>query len=185
MKFVEILNAVSMISPLIAWIKHKRRKSNDCLHKYLPLQIVVSVAYHTCSALSNNNRLVHLLRVIDISSIHICSFFCSLGGIRRVRNELAKTIVKCISVYASVPFLLFDIIANLIRRNHVDTRIRMMIILQNNIFFLGILPVNESMSLIKTTTLCFHFYKNTDRGLSHVYFHLLLYDVFNDYWTFT
>lgn len=185
MKIIEVFNAVSMIAPFIAWIKHRRRKSNDKLHKYLPVQIVVSFLYHMTSAISGNKRLIHLLRVIDISSIHICSFCCSSHGLQKIPNQIIRRIFKYTSIYTSIPLLIIDIIKNLIRRNYVNAHIRMIIIAQNNIFFLGILKRDESFSLILTTTLCFHFYKNTDRGFSHVYFHLLLYDVFDQYWSIT
>lgn len=182
MILVELLNAISMISPLISWIKHRRKKNASKLHKYLPTQLIISCIYHTCSALFNRPILLRSLRALDIFSIHICSLMCCVDGINGTKTKRFKRPARILCLYGSIPFLVHDIIYNVAIKNRVFFVHRFALIIQNNIQFLYLIPLKDNILLITSAGTCAYFYNNTSRGLSHTYFHLSLYTLFDEYW---
>lgn len=182
MILVELLNAISMIAPFISWMKHRRNKTPSKLHKYLPTQLIISSIYHTCSALFNRPRLIQSLRAIDIFSIHICSLMCCIDGLQSTKIKKHRRPARILCLYSSIPFLVHDIIFNVVKKNKVVFVHRFALIIQNNIHFLYLVPWRDNLALITSGGTCAYFYNNTSRGLSHTYFHLSLYTLFDEYW---
>lgn len=181
MIFIELFNAISMVSPLFAWLKHRKRKSKSKLHSYLPIQLVFSATYHTCCALLNNPKINRILRAVDIFSIHICSMMCCIDGIKAIKNPSFKRRVRLYCLYSSIPLLIYDMAFNVIINNKVICVHRLALIVQNNVHFLYLIPLKDNSFLIISGATCAYFYKNTSRGLSHTYFHLSLYALFDEY----
>lgn len=182
MILVELMNAISMLAPFISWMKHRRNKNPSKLHKYLPTQLVISSIYHTCSALFNRPMLIRSLRALDIFSIHICSLMCCIDGLSATKRKRVRRQARIFCLYSSIPFLAHDIIFNVVLKNKVVFVHRFALILQNNIQFLYLIPMKDNLLLITSGGTCAYFYNHTSRGLSHTYFHLSLYTLFDEYW---
>lgn len=182
MILVELLNAISMIAPFISWMKHRRNKNSSKLHKYIPTQLIISSIYHTCSAIFNRPTLIRSLRALDIFSIHICSLMCCLDGLNATRQKCIRRPARILCLYSSIPFLAHDLIFNVVIKNKVIFVHRFALILQNNIQYLYLIPLKDNMVLITSGGTCAYFYNHTSRGLSHTYFHLSLYTLFDEYW---
>lgn len=71
----ELANAVTMISPLICWLYHrrtaKRHHNVRQLHRFMIVHIPISVAYHGFSAIGVHHKTIGLLRIVDLALIQI------------------------------------------------------------------------------------------------------------------
>jgi hypothetical protein len=181
MIIIELLNAVSMIAPFVAWLRNRKNKRNGTLHKFLPTQLIVSSSYHLCSAFLIKPKLVRALRCLDIFSIHMCSLLCCIDGLRVINSKKRQKVVRITCLYSSLPLLVFDMIFNVILKNKVIFGIRLALICQNNLYYIYVLPFKDNAILIMSSATSVYFYRNTNRGLSHTYFHLSLFTLFDEY----
>ena len=83
--WTQIANAVSMISPLVSMLFHRKKNSNISIYKnkatkLLLLHIPISFCYHLISAFNSHFRLRNILKIADLSMIHyyalkVCEYF--------------------------------------------------------------------------------------------------------------
>jgi hypothetical protein len=70
----QFANAMTMISPFIAWFNHRKNKSetdNKCkITRLLLLHIPVSFCYHLMSAIQAPRKFINMLKITDLSFIH-------------------------------------------------------------------------------------------------------------------
>lgn len=69
----ELCNAITMLSPLAAWHRHRKKHKKKRMHKLLAVHIPISMMYHfCCSAPFTMCKLFRPhLRVLDLCCIHI------------------------------------------------------------------------------------------------------------------
>lgn len=69
----ELCNAITMLSPLAAWHRHRKKHKKKRMHKLLAVHIPISMMYHfCCSAPFTICKLLQPhLRIIDLCCIHI------------------------------------------------------------------------------------------------------------------
>jgi hypothetical protein len=73
--WAQIANAVSMISPLVSMLFHRKKNDNLSVHKnkatrLLSIHIPISFCYHLISALNSHFRIRSILKIADLSMIH-------------------------------------------------------------------------------------------------------------------
>lgn len=75
--FSELANALSMLSPLVCWFRHRRRHAHTRLHKMMIVHIPISALYHLSCALPRCKAGVavvrRVLRIADLVLIHVFS----------------------------------------------------------------------------------------------------------------
>ena len=93
MNLFELANAISMVVPLCVWFTHRRKRSHQDTHKMMIIQIPFSFLYHMSNALIGQCGLTAVLRVCDISLIHIYSFIAT-RNIKRKMSHMINAIDK-------------------------------------------------------------------------------------------
>ena len=83
--WTQIANAVSMISPFVSMLFHRKKNENLSIHKskatrLLSIHIPISFCYHLISAFNNHRRIRNILKIADLSLIHyyairVCEYF--------------------------------------------------------------------------------------------------------------
>lgn len=100
--WTQIANAISMISPLVSMLFHRKKNDNLSIHKHkatrlLSIHIPISFCYHLISAFNSHFRIRSILKIADLSMIHyyalkVCEYF------HHKRNIYYKTRLTKISL---------------------------------------------------------------------------------------
>lgn len=122
--WTQIANAISMISPLVSMIFHKKKNDNVSIHKdkatkLLSIHIPISFCYHLVSAFNSHFRVRQILKIADLSMIHyyalrICEYF------HQKRNVYHKTRLTKLS------FCINSLCIIRVCQGHEDTFTRLM-----------------------------------------------------------
>lgn len=168
MKFRQLLNAATMIFPLLAWIKHKKRLKKSKVLSIMKFHIPVSILYHLSCAFNQQSILSNILYHIDVSFIHLTSFVCSLSVIN---NKLFRNVT-----YVSSIFHLHAFLKNL---RSDQSKYRFFIFIMNA---LPLFNYNKKrfFKLLINGAIIFPLFNNIFI-YGHAYFHILLYNIYNDY----
>ena len=171
--FPQLLNAVTMIFPVMAWLKHRRKMKKHALHKLMRLHLPVSMAYHTCCAFYAPMKLCNILLQTDILFIHLSSFLGSLGILRKLNNR--RLFVMMTSTILPHCHAFFK---NMTRDQSVY---RFML------FVLNALPIYKHKKK-ECSKLCVHgfacfflYYYDQKLVIGHATFHMMLYSIYNNY----
>lgn len=75
-RWTEIANAITMLSPLICWWRHRHRSKHHhtevrALHRWMIIHIPVSFLYHSLGAFLDNLAIIYFLRKIDFTMIQV------------------------------------------------------------------------------------------------------------------
>lgn len=100
----ELCNAITMVSPLAAWQRHRKTHKKKRMHKLLGFHIPVSMMYHfCCSAPFTMCKLFRPhLRVLDLCCIHIYALVSSHDIKTHLRPELRHESKDVIRVHRSI-----------------------------------------------------------------------------------
>jgi len=83
--WTQIANAVSMLSPLMAWWHHRKNKAGTCgLTRTMICHIPVSFMYHLVSGFGLRGLVRQVLKALDLSLIHIYAVQTSCALMQRM-----------------------------------------------------------------------------------------------------
>ena len=69
---MELLNAATMLAPLLAWFRHSKKKKNNRLHKLLRVHVPCAMLYHLTNGFFHSTFwLTKCFRVLDVGCIHV------------------------------------------------------------------------------------------------------------------
>lgn len=163
MKILELLNAVSMIFPLLAWRKH-RRTSNSKLKSLMLLHIPISFTFHLLKSFHNRSPTLDRLFKMDILCIHASSVISSL------ENSTTKSPILPL---VSIPFHIYSFLKPL----NKNLRCSLIVLNNANVIrrckIINICIRDGSLALI-----CY-----LSQGIGHPIFHIFLYNVYDNYFT--
>lgn len=108
MNIIQVFNSMSMVFPLMTWMK-KRKKHNmskTLLHKIIAIHIPISFVYHAFGAFNKNAR---VLQFVDFALIHLTSLLTSKSVCHKLKTPwlplvfVAPTIplhaIACLDVF--------------------------------------------------------------------------------------
>lgn len=86
----EIANAITMLSPLAAWQRHRKKHKHKRMHKLLGIHIPISMMYHFCCSapLTICRFACPHLRVLDLCCIHIYALVAAHDIKKHLRPDL-------------------------------------------------------------------------------------------------
>ncbi len=166
----QVLNALTMVSPLICWFKTRKKYKTRFMHKLLIFHIPFSFFYHLACALPMHYNLVNILKKIDFTLIHLYAMtyifekkynmsdsvglllntYCIYGVMNCKEQELLRI---CSLIMVAHNFILrYKSVSNDTRKKH-NTR---------NLYILGI---SCTMLYMNDNLLCY---------MGHPLFHILL-----------
>jgi hypothetical protein len=93
----QLLNALSLLSPLLVWRKHKKTMGKTLLHKFVALHLPISFVYHALQGLCCNSRLSSIAKLLDYVCIHSYAMICASKG--RQNKKPAIALNACCIVY--------------------------------------------------------------------------------------
>jgi hypothetical protein len=174
---IQLLNAATMIFPYVVWRKFKKMKQ-DPLHRVMKYHVPIATCYHVCEAFFCLPALTRFLMHADIFCIHMSSLAGSLSVIRKCFNN--KHSVVCQVTVASCALHTHAFIKNIGRD---QSRYRFILLVLNTMPVF-ILDRGMFLRMLKNGSLAFSFFMN-DRSLvvGHSCFHVMLYRVYDDYFT--
>lgn len=94
----EICNALTMISPLCFWWKHKNKHYKTLIHTFLISHIPVSILYHFSLAFHFiNSNVRNFLKLCDCIMIHTYAIICNykIAKIQNVQISVASKMIRC------------------------------------------------------------------------------------------
>lgn len=128
----ELANAITMLSPLAAWQRHRKKHKHKQMHKLLGIHIPISMMYHfCCSAPFRICRLIRPhLRVLDLCCIHIYAIVAAHDIKNHLRPDLQchGHISNLICVHPSIVKALTVTCIWRIFRGHEDKHTRILAI---------------------------------------------------------
>jgi hypothetical protein len=74
----QILNALSLLSPVLFWIKHKKKLRDKLIHKFVIWHMPISFIYHFLQGLHCINNICHIAKTLDYVCIHTYGIICCL-----------------------------------------------------------------------------------------------------------
>jgi len=172
-KFIQLLNAVTMIFPFFSWRKHGYLSSN-IIHKIMKFHIPISILFHLSSAFLNKSKIVNILQHSDVFLIHLSSVTGTISVIKKLFPH-NKLLVKLIWVSGILHIQSF--IYN-IKYDKGDYRSCLLLI--------NTIPVIYKRKISRKTIFhillaykLYHF--NSILIIGHSCFHIILYSIYNDY----
>lgn len=75
----QLLNALTMVSPLYVWMRKRKSHVNNLFHKCLIIHIPVSFLYHLFQGLCIQGRTTQTLKVVDCIFVHLYTIICNVG----------------------------------------------------------------------------------------------------------
>lgn len=169
----EVLNAVSMAFPFLAWWKH--RKSNISNRRVLGIVKVhapIAMLYHACNSLLPKPPLTRLFKCLDLICIHLTSL-ASAKDIMGVRRPSKPPIM----FYLSIPFHAVTSALGCFYRDLPC--IRFSLIVCNNHPLLHI-QKEQAVSRVLLGSACYSSFHISDKyPIGHSIFHALLYPVYD------
>lgn len=168
----QLLNALSLLSPLLVWRKHKKVMGKTLLHKFVAIHLPISFVYHALQGLCCYSRLSSIAKLLDYVCIHSYAVICASKGRRSQQPAIALN--TCCIVYI---ITCCDTIDN--NDTFHVTCFRMSSLVMSGKSFLSLLP--HTYKKIRNETIFYGFACSSlfildDRLLSygHSLFHLLL-----------
>jgi len=173
-KFIQLLNAATMIFPFFSWRKNRFHSSN-IIYKIMIFHIPISTLFHLTSAfLNNKSRIVSILQHSDVFLIHLSSVTGTISVIKKL-FPCRKILVKFIWLSGILHIRSFIYNIKYDNGNH-----RSFLLLINTI------PVIYKRKVSKKTVFhiilaykLYHF--NNVLIIGHSCFHMILYNIYNDY----
>jgi hypothetical protein len=108
MNLPQILNALTMVSPLWVWFNKRRSHKHLAFHKLLILHIPVSFMYHLLQGIKGlipiSHRLIVIFKVADCAMIHGYTTLCNMGitTYHRMRftrwESIARRATHCMNI---------------------------------------------------------------------------------------
>lgn len=167
MNLIQIANSISMIFPLIAWWKNRKKYPKSIMNKLLIIHTPVSFIYHTVCAFRSNFR---LLQFADYVLIHLTSL---ITGNHIVKN--CHPILRFITQTMTYPIhtkACLDVFFN-----YENINLRFFAIILNNIPLIWVYPF-ISFEIITNCVLSYKLY-TFKSGAYHPLFHALLLHLYN------
>lgn len=166
--WTQIANALTMISPLIVWFKHrnaqKECKELSCLKHMLIIHIPVSFMYHMVSAFNTGRCIRGLLKRADLSLIHIYALK-ACGAIKRTQLSKASTMLNAYCVTR-------------VFQGYEDTKLRissLYICTHDALRHIKVVDKAKQRLIILGVTSSLLFYFDEDlKSMGHSMFHILL-----------
>lgn len=181
---IEALNSVTMVFPLLAWWKHRKTMRFNLLHKIMRFHVPFSTLFHLVSAFhARPSKLKDIMYHIDISLIHFSSFASSLKAIQRLFKRRNRTINT--AIVATCMMHGHVVISNI----QVDRPIyRFSTLLISGIPVCCIIYKQNNVSMIRRLlgygALAFGLYLNNKKVMiGHPIFHVVLYKIYDNYFT--
>lgn len=174
-KFVQLLNAATMIFPFFAWRKHRDLSSN-IIHKIMKIHIPISALFHlSASFMNKNSRILYLFQHTDILLIHISTIF---GTISVIKNFFPrrKSLIKL--TWISGILHIHSFIINIIYDNG-DYRSILLIV--NTLPIIIYKRYKLRKIFIHTLIACKLYHFNDILVIGHSCFHIMLYNIYDDY----
>lgn len=79
----QVLNAISLLSPLIFWLRHKNKVGNTLIHKFVAWHLPVSFSYHFLKGICFSGYITDIAKLLDYACIHSYAIICCLRRKRR------------------------------------------------------------------------------------------------------
>lgn len=92
----QLLNAISLLSPLLIWRKHKTKIGYSLAHKFVIWHLPISFTYHMLQAVHFKRLITKIAQNIDCVCIHVYAIICSWHGKKH------KLTHKCISLCPNI-----------------------------------------------------------------------------------
>ena len=120
MNFPQVLNALSMASPLLIWARKRRFHKHLAFHKLLILHIPISFMYHFLQGISGiipmSQKIIIMLKVADCAMIHGYTTICNVGiaTYNKMKFSRWEALTRCSSYIINI-----SCIVNMIREPRV------------------------------------------------------------------
>jgi len=174
-KFIQILNAVTMIFPFFAWKKHKTLSSN-IVHKITKIHIPVSTLFHfTASFLGKRSKLLRLLQHTDIFLIH----FSSLAGTVSILKKFFPRRKKLVKITYLSGILHLHSFINNIKYDNGNYRSCLLLITSLPVIIFKRYRMKKIFLHTLIASGLYHF--NDILIVGHSCFHIVLYYIYDDY----
>ena len=79
----QVLNAVSLFSPLLFWLRHKKKIGNTLIHRFVAWHLPVSFCYHFLKGICWSGCITDIAKLLDYTCIHSYAIICCLRRKRR------------------------------------------------------------------------------------------------------
>lgn len=83
----QMLNALSLLSPLMFWRKHKNKIGHTLIHKFVIIHLPISFTYHFLKGLCWHNRISEFVKLVDYACIHSYAILCCACKRHRCRKQ--------------------------------------------------------------------------------------------------
>jgi hypothetical protein len=91
----QVLNAVSLVSPLFFWLRHKKKIGNTLVHRFVALHLPISFLYHFLKGVCWNGCITNIAKMLDYACIHSYAIICCSRR-KRLRTTCIFGNVYCI-----------------------------------------------------------------------------------------
>lgn len=170
--WTQIANAISMISPLVSMLFHRKKIDCNSIHKnkatrLLFIHIPISFFYHLISAFNSHFRIRSILKIADLTMIHyyalkVCEYF------HHKRNIYYKTQLTKISLCVNSLCIIR------VCQGHEDTFTRMIgLYICSYNALKGEQGLNEIIIIGSVSSALFYFDDHLN-NIGHSLFHILL-----------
>lgn len=92
----QVLNAITMVSPLWVWMHRRKTHSHVKFHKFLKYHIPCSITYHLTQCFFTNSVLARFLKLCDCIMVHIHASLCNIDIItyNNIKISLPESVVR-------------------------------------------------------------------------------------------
>ena len=177
----EICNAITMVFPLISWLKNrrilKRLNRKSAFHMVMAFHMPISFLLHLCKGIRAKPKLCKVIFSLDILCIHITSIIAS--------REISKKVcffpyrIPCVVLFSSLTSMAlhsYTLMYSILNSDLPSARFLM--------FFYDNYKLIKDKTIVVNGLISFVFYRGslmTNLPYGHAIFHALLYNVYDEY----
>lgn len=169
--WTQIANAFTMVSPFIAWWRHRKVAEKQCLTRMLAVHIPISFLYHLVSGLNINGVIKGLLKRGDLALIHIYA----MQACRAIKRSHSHFTTRMPMLFV-MPLNTYCIIR--VCQGYEDTLLRMSslyICTHDALRYVKALPRSKTRLILFGTSASVLFYFDDQlKGMGHSLFHIIL-----------
>ncbi len=120
--WTEVLNSLTMFSPLLAWIKNMKKHKKTFMHKLQIVHIPISITFHAFCAVSSNSPLKNIFRITDLTLIHVYGLVASrdIRYAKKLKSKELQNTLACKTIQTVTLMLNTYCIVSIINNRHSD-----------------------------------------------------------------
>lgn len=167
MKIYQIVNAITMVAPLISWLKNRKRQGG--FKKLMQIHIPISMAYHMCASFPHFPiKVLNILRSMDYLCVHLSGVLAG-KDIRQTPTSHSTVLINTFILYKCV-------------KDGVDLpMVKCAAIVYENIDIFRINRKKASQAAVVGTCATFFYINDGHIPYGHAIFHVSLYWLYECY----